>query len=217
MDQVSKTTDLNYVVVEGSIGVGKTYLAERLAERFSWRLLLEEAEANPFLKDFYRDRERYAFETQLYFLVSRFRQQQEFFYRDLFIPGTVSDYVFAKDRIFATINLSQKELALYDRIQTALVEKTPLPDLIIYLTAEVKVLLERIKKRGRSFEREMEPEYLEKLSEAYSQFFFHYDRSPLLVVNTNNLDLINNHEHLDDLIEQIKKPPLGKRYYNPSW
>ena len=217
MDELSKSSDLNYIVVEGPIGVGKTYLAERLAERFSWRLLLEEAETNPFLKDFYRDRERYAFQTQLYFLVSRFRQQQEFFYRDLFTGGMVSDYVFAKDRIFATINLSEKELALYDRIQTALVEKTPLPDLIVYLTAEVKVLLERIKSRGRSFEREMEPEYLEKLSEAYSQFFFHYDRSPLLVVNTNNLDLVSNHEHLDDLIEQIRKPPLGKRYYNPSW
>ncbi|KPJ48881.1 MAG: deoxyadenosine kinase [candidate division Zixibacteria bacterium DG_27] len=217
MDELSKSSDLNYIVVEGPIGVGKTYLAERLAERFSWRLLLEEAETNPFLKDFYRDRERYAFQTQLYFLVSRFRQQQEFFYRDLFTGGMVSDYAFAKDRIFATINLSEKELALYDRIQTALVEKPPLPDLIVYLTAEVKVLLERIKSRGRSFEREMEPEYLEKLSEAYSQFFFHYDRSPLLVVNTNNLDLVSNHEHLDDLIEQIRKPPLGKRYYNPSW
>jgi len=217
MDEVSKTPDPNYIVVEGPIGVGKTHLAERLAESFSWMLLLEEAEANPFLADFYRDRQRFAFQTQLYFLVSRFRQQQEFFYRDLFIPGTVSDYIFAKDRIFATINLSEKELALYDRIQTALVEKIPVPDLIVYLTAEVKVLLERIKKRGRPFEREIEPEYLERLSEAYSQFFFHYDRSPLLVVNTNNLDLDENREHLDDLVEQIRKPRPGKRYYNPSW
>lgn len=217
MDRTPQTRDLNYIVVEGPIGVGKTYLAERLAERFTWRLLLEEAETNPFLADFYRDRERFAFQTQLYFLVSRFRQQQHFFYRDLFIPGTVSDYMFAKDRIFAATNLSDKELVLYDRIQSALVEKIPTPDLIVYLTAEVKVLLERIKRRARPFEREMEPEYLERLSEAYSQFFFHYDHCPLLVVNTNSLDLVDNRGHLEDLIRHIRKPPSGKKYYNPSW
>lgn len=217
MEKTPQSSELNYIVVEGPIGVGKTHLAKSLAQRFSWRLLLEEAETNPFLADFYRHRERFAFQTQLYFLTSRFRQQQEFFYRDLFIPGTVSDYMFAKDRIFASVNLSEKELALYDRIHSTLVEKIPTPDLIVYLTAEVRVLLEHIKKRGRPFERDIQIEYLERLSEAYSQFFFHYQGSPLLVVNSSDLDLVEKQDHLQDLIEQIERPPAGKRYYHPKW
>jgi deoxyguanosine kinase len=155
--------DYRYIVVEGPIGVGKTSLSNLLSERFRARRILEVVEENPFLSSFYTDRDKYAFQTQIFFLLSRFRQQQELFQQDLFNSVTVSDYLFAKDRIFACLTLDPNELSLYDRVFEALGPRVAKPDLVIYLQARLEVLLQRIKKRGREFERKFDPVYLEEL------------------------------------------------------
>jgi len=210
-------TQPGYIVVEGVIGVGKTSLARLLAERLGARLSLEEVEENPFLKHFYADPARYAFQTQIFFLLSRFRQQAEAMQGELFQSRLVSDYHFAKDRIFANITLGDDELALYDLVAGALAPRVPTPDLVIYLQASLETLLERIGRRGRPMERDLKPSYLETLSEAYNHFFFHYEASPLLVVNTDRMDFVRRPEHLDDLVRRILAPFTGTRYYVPSW
>ncbi|MBN2171091.1 MAG: deoxynucleoside kinase [Candidatus Krumholzibacteriota bacterium] len=206
-----------YIVVEGVIGVGKTSLARLLAERLGARLSLEEVEENPFLKHFYADPARYAFQTQIFFLLSRFRQQTELLQGELFQRLLVSDYHFAKDRIFANITLGDEELALYDLVAGALAPRVPTPDLVIYLQASLETLLERIGRRGRPMERDLKPSYLETLTEAYNHFFFHYQGSPLLVVNTDRMDFVRRPEHLDDLVRRVLAPFTGTRYYVPSW
>src|SRR5499427_2404711 len=188
------------MVIEGPIGVGKTSLATLLAQRFSGRLILESVEENPFLGSFYEDRQKFAFQTQLYFLLSRFKQQQQLFQQDLFNSVTVSDYLFAKNRIFACLNLDSNELALYDRVFEALGTRVTKPDLVVYLQARLEVLLSRIKRRGREFERKMDSGYLDALVRAYNDFFFHYSETPLLVINTSEIDFVNNHEDLDDIL-----------------
>lgn len=205
-----------YIVVEGVIGVGKTSLVNILAERFGGRKVLEVVEENPFLSSFYADRDKYAFQTQLFFLLSRFRQQQELFQQDLFRTLTVSDYLFAKDRIFATLNLSEDELALYERVFEALGPRVTKPDLVIYLQARLDVLQSRIKKRGRDFERRIDPGYLERLTRAYNDHFFHYDETPLLVVNTSDIDFVNNPEDLEGLLGMVRKTRHGTQHYLPS-
>jgi len=205
-----------YIVVEGVIGVGKTSLVNILAERFGGRKVLEVVEENPFLSSFYSDRDKYAFQTQLFFLLSRFRQQQELFQQDLFRKLTVSDYLFAKDRIFATLNLSEDELALYERVFEALGPRVTKPDLVIYLQARLDVLQTRIKKRGRDFERRIDPTYLERLTRAYNDFFFHYGDTPLLVVNTSDIDFVNNPEDLEGLLGMIRKTRGGTQHYLPA-
>jgi deoxyguanosine kinase len=205
-----------YIVVEGVIGVGKTSLVNILAERFGGRRVLEVVEENPFLSSFYSDRDKYAFQTQLFFLLSRFRQQQELFQQDLFRTLTVSDYLFAKDRIFATLNLSEDELALYERVFEALGPRVTKPDLVIYLQARLDVLQTRIKKRGRDFERRIDPGYLERLTRAYNDHFFHYDETPLLVVNTSDIDFVNNPEDLEGLLGMVRKTRHGTQHYLPS-
>jgi deoxyguanosine kinase len=207
--------DHRYVVVEGPIGVGKTSLADILAKRFQGRRILEVVEENPFLASFYQDREKWAFQTQVFFLLSRFRQQQELFQQDLFNSVTVSDYLFAKDRIFACLNLNGNELSLYDRVFEALGTRVAKPDLVIYLQARLDVLLARIKKRGREFERKFDADYLEQLVRAYNDFFFHYSETPLLVINTSDIDFVNNEADLDDLLQVIRKMRKGTQHYIP--
>lgn len=206
----------NYIAVEGVIGVGKTTFAGMLAERIGAELLNEEVLDNPFLVDFYKNRNRYAFACQLFFLASRFRQQQQLLVRDLFAQRIVADYLFAKDSIFASINLSERELALYNRIAPELARDIPAPDLVIYLQASTPILMRRIGKRNLPFERSIDHDYIEMLNQAYDYYFFHYADAPLLVVKTDEIDFVNNPEHFDDLIHQIAKPVPGKKYYVPA-
>ncbi|RKX19941.1 MAG: deoxynucleoside kinase [Candidatus Zixiibacteriota bacterium] len=208
--------NLNYIAMEGVIGVGKTTFAKMLAERLNAELLNEEVFENPFLVDFYKNRKRYAFSCQLFFLISRFQQQQQLMVRDLFAQRIVADYLFAKDSIFASINLSERELTLYEKIAPTLSRDIPRPDLVIYLQASTPTLLNRIKKRSYNFEKPIDYDYLEMLNKAYDYYFFNYTDSPLLVVKTDEIDFVNNSEQFDDLIEQIKKPISGKKYYVPS-
>jgi len=208
-------TEANYIVIEGVIGVGKTSLAKLLAEKMNARLVLEEVEENPFLEDFYSDPARYAFQVQIFFLLSRYRQQMEFPQQDLFQQRTISDYLFDKDKIFAYINLNEKELSLYERLWSFLHKDVPNPDLVIYLQANTETLMYRIRERNRSYERSISSEYIQRLNEAYNYFFFHYADSPLLVVNTAKIDFVHNPDDLEDLLRQIRKPHVGTRYYVP--
>ena len=201
-----------YVAVEGVIGVGKTTLTKRLAKSLDASMLLEVVEENPFLARFYDDPEAYSFQTQIFFLLSRYRQQLELSQRDLFSGTVVADYIFAKDQIFATINLSEEELALYRTIVPLLEARLVKPELVVYLQATTDVLLERIKRRGRSFEREISREYLETLSEAYNHFFFHYDDTPLLIVNTNEMDLVSHDDDYERLLRMIREHSTGTQY-----
>lgn len=205
-----------YIVVEGVIGVGKTSLTKLLATRLGGRLNLEVVEENPFLAKFYRDREAYAFQTQIFFLLSRYRQQQGLGQQDLFNATLVSDYLFAKDRIFANLNLADDELTLYSQLATILEQRVLKPDLVIYLQARTEVLLQRIRWRGRAFEQDMDPEYLEALNAAYSYYFHHYKDAPLLVVNTDNLDFVNVPGDFEMLYEQLTEKFVGTRYYAPD-
>jgi deoxyadenosine/deoxycytidine kinase len=205
-----------HIAVEGPIGAGKTTLAQILVDRFGGRLVTEPVEENPFLGSFYDDRRKYAFQTQLFFLLSRFQQQQELFQQDLFNQVTVADYLFAKDRIFAALNLEPAELALYEQIYGLLGARTVKPDLVVYLQARHEVLLGRIRRRGRAIERNLDPEYLEALSKAYNDFFFHYEEAPLLVVNTSDLDLVGSPADVDALIAVIRRHRNGIQHYNPT-
>ena len=205
-----------YIVVEGVIGVGKTSLTKLLATRTSGRLNLEVVEENPFLTQFYQDRSAFAFQTQIFFLLSRYRQQQNLFQHDMFSTTLISDYLFAKDRIFANLNLSDDELVLYNQLATILEQRVLKPDLVIYLQARTSVLLQRIRWRGRTFEQDMDEGYLNALNAAYSYFFHHYKDSPLLVVNTDNLDFVNVPGDFDLLYDQIGEKFNGTRYFAPD-
>jgi deoxyadenosine/deoxycytidine kinase len=205
-----------YIVVEGVIGVGKTSLTKLLATRTSGRLNLEVVEENPFLSQFYQDRSAFAFQTQIFFLLSRYRQQQNLFQHDMFSSILISDYLFAKDRIFANLNLSDDELVLYNQLATILEQRVLKPDLVIYLQARTPVLLQRIRWRGRAFEQDMDQDYLNALNAAYSYFFHHYKDSPLLVVNTDNLDFVNVPGDFDLLFDQIEENFSGTRYFAPG-
>ncbi len=204
-----------YIVVEGPIGVGKTSLAERVARRLGGRTLLEAAEDNPFLPGFYKEPRRYAFQAQLWFLLNRFRQQQELAQVDLFQQTLVADYLFAKDKIFAYLTLEDHELALYERVHALLQVQVPLPDLVILLQADTEALLARIGHRGKPYEREIQRAYLDELHEAYTHFFFHYDASPLLVVNTSEIDFVNHPEDFENLVKEILTARAGTHYYVP--
>lgn len=197
-----------FIAIEGVIGAGKTTLANLLAERRNAKLVLEEFEDNPFLDKFYTDRERYAFQTQLTFLASRFQQQQNIFVKDLFQSSVMSDYIFDKDRIFARINLTGDELALYDKIFQIMSLKAPRPDLVIYLQSSIDRLLLNIHNRGRSYEKDMDPDYLLELHDAYNHFFHHYTKSPLVIINASEIDFVKNPEHLDYIIKNVFETPL---------
>ncbi len=204
-----------YVVVEGPIGVGKTSLAKILAPEFQARTVFERVEDNPFLPKFYEDRETYAFQNQLFFLLNHYHQQRELSQQELFHQNVVADYLFAKDKIFATLTLSSEELSLYQQIYQLLDTRVPKPDLVIYLQARPEVLYKRIKKRDKSYEKNVTFEYLKEVAQAYSQFFFHYDESPLLVVNTSEIDFVASSKDLADLIKEINNMGSGTQHYIP--
>jgi len=195
--------DVNYVVIEGVIGAGKTTLARMLADTLDAKVVLEEFDENPFLERFYADRERWAFQTQLAFLASRFRQQKELGNRDLFHQVVISDYSFDKDRIFAHQTLSGDELQLYESLYRLMEPNTPTPDLVIYLKSSVDRLMAHIRKRGRSYERDMDREYIESINEAYNQYFRHYRKSPLLVVHASGIDFVENEGDFEALLRHI--------------
>jgi deoxyguanosine kinase len=205
-----------YICVEGVIGAGKTSMARLLGEHMDARVIYEKPEENPFLQDFYKDPGRYAFQVQLFFLLSRYRQQQESLQPDLFQPATVSDYLFAKDRIFAHLNLEDRELYLYDRVAGHLEQSILKPDLVVYLQSSADRLMTNIQKRGRAYEKEMSEEYIRSLNEAYNRFFFHYTDTPLLVVNSTLIDFVDNREHFEELVHQILRPHSGIEYYSPG-
>jgi deoxyguanosine kinase len=196
---VHAASSRRYVVVEGVIGVGKTTLVQRLGEHLAARTVFEEFEENPFLPHFYRDREAFAFSTQIFFLMSRFRQQEILAQGDLFRRVTLSDYLFDKDRIFAVLTLARQELALYERLFDVLRAQIPQPDLVIYLKADLDVVLDRIESRGRSYELGMDPDYIRALGAAYTRFFATYDGCPVLTVDTSQHDLRTDQRALERL------------------
>ncbi len=204
-----------YIVIEGPIGVGKTALARRLAHSLSADLVLEEAQANPFLERFYRDGRSSSMPTQMFFLFQRARQIEDLRQSDLFTSVRISDYLFAKDRLFAELNLDAEELKLYDQIADKLGVEPPTPDLVIYLQASVDALLERIARRGIGHERLIDRRYLERLGDAYAQFFHSYDDSPLLIVNASDIDPINNDADYEQLFQQIERTSGGRHFFNP--
>jgi deoxyguanosine kinase len=204
-----------YIAVEGPIGVGKSSLATILAEELGARLVQEQPLENPFLGPFYRDPRRYALSVQLYYLLQRYQQQAELMQEDLFAQGgVVSDYLFAKDRLFASLTLSADELVLYDRVYGALGPRTVAPDLVIYLQARTEVLLERIYKRGLAIERPIRPEYVREVAAAYADFFFRYTESPLLIVNASDIDFVGDHEDRRALIDVIRRDHTGISHWS---
>ena len=208
--------DPKYLVVEGPIGVGKPSLVTLLAEQLAGKAILEESENNPFLLRFYKDRRRWAFQTQLFFLLSRYRQQEEMAQHELFSNVTITDVFLPKDRIFASLNLSPDELVLYDQVYGLLRGRLPNPDLVIYLHAETDVLMQRVNQRGREYEKELSWEYLDALNRAYNEFFFAYADTPLLVIQTTAIDFVKNPSDLSALIRQIRQMKGGVQYYVPS-
>ena len=205
-----------YIVVEGPIGVGKTSLVKILSDELRARTVLEIVEENPFLSSFYADRQKHAFQTQLFFLLSRFKQQQELSQQDLFNQITVSDYFFAKDRIFAGLTLDPNELSLYERIYSLLQPKVTRPDLVIYLQARIDVLLAQIKKRGRDFEKMFDADYLGQVCGAYTDFFHHYDETPVLIVDSSDIDFVGDLGDRARLLEAIYGAGEGRGYYHPT-
>ncbi len=205
-----------YIAVEGVIGVGKTSLARLLAHKTGARLVLEEDFENPFLPDFYRDPRRYALQVQLNFLLERHRQQSDLKQLSLFNHSIVSDYIFEKDRIFASLNLEQRELQLYNRVAELLETDVPSPDMVIYLQSSPERLLTNIRIRNIDYERSISLEYIRNLCELYSRFFFHWDKSSLLIVNATRMDFVNNIKHRRSLLKILQKMPAGTTYFNPE-
>jgi len=195
--------------------VGKTSLAKILAAEFQARCVFEKVEDNPFLPKFYEDRETYAFQNQLFFLLSRYQQQRELIQQDLFSQNMVADYLFAKDKIFATLTLNSEELSLYQQIYQLLDTRIPKPDLVVYLQARPEVLYKRIRKRDKKYERGVTLEYLEEVAQAYNRYFFQYDETPLLVVNTSEIDFVSSGKDLADLTKEINNMGSGTQHYIP--
>jgi deoxyguanosine kinase len=206
---------LRHVAVDGPIGVGKTSLVEMLARRFHGTKVLEDVD-NPFLPDFYKKKKGAAFQTQLFFVLSRYQQQQEIAQIDLFTNLVVADYHFPKDKIFACLNLDDSELLIYDKLYTLLSESVRKPDLVIYLQGTLETCLKRIKKKTRALEKQVTPEYLAQLIEAYNYYFYHYEETPLLVVDTNEIDFVNRPGDFEDLVGQIQRTRKGVQYYVPA-
>ena len=207
--------NLYYIAIEGPIGVGKTSLAQLMAQELGAKLVLEEFENNPFLPDFYKDPERYSFQTQLFFLLQRYRQQQELRQVDMFQNLLVTDYMFVKDRLFASLNLNEKEMQLYDTVANLLERNVIKPDMVIYLQADTETLMKNIAKRGREIEEEITHEYLDALNQVYTEYFFRYQETPLVIINTNNIDFVKNENDLTEVINYIRQPVSGTKFFNP--
>jgi deoxyadenosine/deoxycytidine kinase len=209
--------EIKFIAVEGVIGAGKTVLAKKLKSKLEAKLILEQFEANPFLENFYNDRKRFAFQTQMFFLINRFKQQEELNQEDLFTNFIVCDYIFDKDKIFAYLNLSAEELKLYENLFPLLSRNLRKPDLVIYLQSSLDRLMFNIKKRGRAIERNLTRSYIEELSDAYNHFFFRYNSTPLLIVNSTDIDFVNNDEDFDELFRQIFREDRGViEYFKPE-
>ena len=208
-------SEIRYIAIEGVIGAGKTTLAKMLSEQMGARLVTERFEENPFLPRFYEDPDRYAFQTQIFFLLSRYRQQQELFQVDLFHSHIVSDYIFEKDKIFAYLTLQDEELKLYESMLSTIEKNIPQPDLVIYLQSSVDRLMQNIRMRGRKMEENMSEEYIRDLNEAYN-YFFRYKSAPLLIIRATDIDFVGKKSDYEDLVEQILRPNKAPvEYYNP--
>ena len=207
--------NLYYIAIEGPIGVGKTSLANLMTKELGARLVLEEFEENPFLPDFYKDPERYAFQTQLFFLLQRYRQQQELRQVDMFQKLLVTDYMFVKDRLFASLNLGEKEMQLYDTVANLLERNIIKPDLVIYLQADTDTLMKNIAQRGREMETDITYEYIDALGQVYTEYFFRYQETPRVIINTNNIDFVHNEDDLKEVINYIRQPVSGTKFFNP--
>jgi len=205
----------NYIVVEGPLGVGKTSFPMLLAEKINGKTILEETEGNPFLADFYKDPIKFAFQTQLFFLLRRFQKQEEINQIDIFKRVVISDFLFDKDRIFARLNLDDREFSLYEQIYHLLKVRTLKPNLVIFLQARTDILKERIKKRDRNYEKSIHIKYLDQINQAFNEFFFHYTETPLLVIDASEIDFVNVSSDLDNLIVEIEKMEKGTKYYVP--
>lgn len=208
--------DARFIVVEGPIGVGKTSLARRLAESFDGDLVLEGAVENPFLEEFYRSGRKTALPAQLFFLFQRTRQLEALRQADMFSPIRVADFHVLKDRLFAELNLSPEEMELYSQIYAKLDVEVPVPDLVIYLQASVDALMSRITRRGIDYERGIDRDYLEKVTDTYARYFYDYDESPLLIVNASSIDPIRNDADYEELFEQIRRITVGRHFFNPA-
>ena len=207
--------NLYYIAIEGPIGVGKTSLAQLLSKELGARLDLEDFEDNPFLPDFYNDPERFGFQTQLFFLLQRYRQQQDLRQVDMFQKLLITDYMFVKDRLFASLNLGDKEMQLYDTVASLLERNIIRPDIVIYLQADTDVLMKNIEKRGRNMEKNLTWEYIDALNQVYTEYFFRYQDTPLVIINTNNIDFVENENDLKEVIDYIRQPVSGTKFFNP--
>jgi len=209
-------SDLRHIAIEGVIGAGKTTLVNMMGETLGGKVVLEKFEENPFLKDFYRDPERYAFQTQIFFLLTRYKQQRELFQADLFHRFLITDYIFEKDKIFAYLNLQDEELKLYETLVGSIEHSIPTPDLVVYLQSSVPRLMQNIRHRARPYEAAMQESYIKDLNEAYNYFFFRYKSTPLLIVNAADIDFVNNREQYEDLLREMFRPSRAAvEYYNP--
>lgn len=210
----TRTSDTRYIVIEGPIGAGKSTLAKMLSRELDARLVEEQPDENPFLGPFYQDPTRHALSVQLFFLLQRYQQQQDLAQLDLFSRGgVVADYLFAKDRLFAAMNLSPNELFLYDRVYQSLSPRTLVPDLVVYLQARTEVLVERINRRARSVERPIEVDYIRRVADMYTSYFFNYTASPLLIVNASDINVVENEEERQALINEIRATRSGVRHW----
>jgi len=207
--------NLYYIAIEGPIGVGKTSLAQLLSKELGARLVLEDFEDNPFLPDFYNDPERFGFQTQLFFLLQRYRQQQDLRQVDMFQKLLITDYMFVKDRLFASLNLGDKEMQLYDTVASLLERNIIRPDIVIYLQADTDILMKNIEKRGRNMEKNVTWEYIDALNQVYTEYFFRYQDTPLVIINTNNIDFVENENDLKEVIDYIRQPVSGTKFFNP--
>ena len=203
------------ISIEGTIGAGKTSLASMVSTALKAKLILEKFEENPFLKDFYGNQDRYAFQTQLFFLLSRYSQHQDLRQVDIFSKILVSDYMFIKDRLFAALNLNDREMVLYDKVAKILERDIVYPDLAIFLQADTDKLMSNIKKRGRQYEQDIDWNYIDSLNQVYNEYFFRYDKGPLLIINTNDIDFVNNKDDFKGILNFLNEPIKGRKYYNP--
>ena len=208
--------NLYYVAIEGTIGVGKTSLANLLSKKLTAKLVLEAFEDNPFLSDFYEDPQRHAFQTQLWFLLQRYQQQQDLRQVDMFQNLVITDYMFVKDRLFASLNLNEKEMSLYDTVANMMERNVIHPDLVIFLQADTETLMKNIASRGREIEKNISEDYIDALNQVYNEYFFRYQDTPLVIINTNNIDFVNNHKDLEEVINYIRQPVTGTKFFNPT-